>query len=319
MALCENHSAVTLHVPFEHNQFLHRLKSLGYHNDPTARGFQLADTARLLSELLGMIPGLTAESNKSDGSDERLTHLRLILSASELALLPFELAQAPNDLPGVAKSWAVVQYLSLTLVVRASGQLPEHKSPDQPVSQLPESAGFDRHEKKLGALWTMARLLSSYDLHNEDRQSSIWAHSNLIELYIYWRLFSPTCYAYCLLMSRLRLKNWPSNTPMPRSKLRADGRLASTQPGGRFCATSNGFRCLLRRYRPRRPSGFLIAFPEKPKKPGSRLGVSIPWGGVGPTGRRSAVAVPLCMWCRVLKPDAYKSATVSGLRTQHHT
>lgn len=55
MVLCENHSAVTLHVPFEHNQFLHRLKVLGYNTDPTARGFQLADTARLLSELLGMI------------------------------------------------------------------------------------------------------------------------------------------------------------------------------------------------------------------------------------------------------------------------
>lgn len=78
----------------------------------------------------------------------------------------------------------MVQYLSLTLVMRASGQLPKHKSPDQSQSQLPESAGFDRHEKKLGALWTMARLLSSYDLHNEDRQSSIWAHSNLIELYL---------------------------------------------------------------------------------------------------------------------------------------
>src|SRR5215208_1217024 len=30
LALCENHGAVTLNVPFEHNQFLHRLDALGY-------------------------------------------------------------------------------------------------------------------------------------------------------------------------------------------------------------------------------------------------------------------------------------------------
>ena len=101
MALCENHSAETLYVPIEHYQFLHRMKALSYQSkDETARTFQLADTAQLMGNLLGAIPGLTAESNKPDGTDERITHLRLILSASELALLPFELTQAPNGLPG---------------------------------------------------------------------------------------------------------------------------------------------------------------------------------------------------------------------------
>ena len=30
LALCENHGAVTLHMPFEHSQFMHRLDALGY-------------------------------------------------------------------------------------------------------------------------------------------------------------------------------------------------------------------------------------------------------------------------------------------------
>ena len=30
LALCENHSAVTVHVPFEHNQFLYRHRALSY-------------------------------------------------------------------------------------------------------------------------------------------------------------------------------------------------------------------------------------------------------------------------------------------------
>ncbi len=107
LALCENHAAVTLNLPFEHNQFLHRLRALGYKLEEESRLFQLQDTARTLGNILGSIPGLTAESNKSDsGSSEQaqLTHLRLIISASELALLPFELAVTPAGMPGAGQS-----------------------------------------------------------------------------------------------------------------------------------------------------------------------------------------------------------------------
>ncbi|HEX8188236.1 MAG TPA: CHAT domain-containing protein [Pyrinomonadaceae bacterium] len=103
LALCENHAAVTLHVPFEHNQFLYRLRSLTYKLKDESRTFQLTDTARVLGEILAEIPGLTAESNKGDEEGQHLTHLRLIISASELALLPFELALSPNGLPGAGQ------------------------------------------------------------------------------------------------------------------------------------------------------------------------------------------------------------------------
>jgi hypothetical protein len=107
LALCENHAAVTLHVPFEHNQFLFRLSSLTYKLKDESRTFQLNDTAKILGEILSQIPGLTAESNKGDHKEELngepLTHLRLIISASELALLPFEIALSPNGLPGAGQ------------------------------------------------------------------------------------------------------------------------------------------------------------------------------------------------------------------------
>jgi CHAT domain-containing protein len=103
LALCQNHGAVTLHMPFEHNQFLYRLSALGYRINEDSRIFQLTDTARVMGEILAMIPGLTAESNKDDDTDDPLTHLRLILSASELALLPFELALSPNGFPGAGQ------------------------------------------------------------------------------------------------------------------------------------------------------------------------------------------------------------------------
>jgi len=111
LALCENHSAVSWRVPFEHNQMLYRLRALSYQMGEEPREFQVVDTARVLGEVLGRIPGLTADLNRQDAGDDarrgddcdRVTHLRLILSASELALLPFELATAPSGFPGAGQ------------------------------------------------------------------------------------------------------------------------------------------------------------------------------------------------------------------------
>ena len=109
LALCENHAPVTLNVPFEHNQFLHRLAALTYEFGTSdlaenQRRFQLQDTGRELSKLLCSIPGLTAELSRlgqeSGSGTGEMIHLRLVLSASELALLPFELVLAGNGFPG---------------------------------------------------------------------------------------------------------------------------------------------------------------------------------------------------------------------------
>ena len=100
LALCENHPAVTWQLPLEHNQLLHRLRALSYRLGEESRAFQLQDTARLLADLLATIPGLAAEMGRADAGP---VHLRLVLSASELALLPFELALTPPGLPGVGQ------------------------------------------------------------------------------------------------------------------------------------------------------------------------------------------------------------------------
>lgn len=104
LALCENHPAVTINVPFEHNQFRHRLDNLCYRHGESAREFEVRDTARILGELLSRIPGLTAELGRDNETEDRALHLRLIISASELAMLPFEMAIAPNGFPGAGQS-----------------------------------------------------------------------------------------------------------------------------------------------------------------------------------------------------------------------
>ena len=114
LALCENHPASTLQLPFEHNAMLYRLRALRYQEGNASRVFQVDDTARVLADLLGGVPGLVAELNRDNGSGAphtphategtgKLTHLRMMLSASELALLPFELALSPPGFPGAGQ------------------------------------------------------------------------------------------------------------------------------------------------------------------------------------------------------------------------
>jgi hypothetical protein len=115
LALCENHAATTVQLSFEHNQFLHRLRALSYRLGEEARAFQLRDTAAALGSLLAGIPGLTAELSRQSRHPESHTHLRLIVSASELALLPFELALAPNGFPGAGQQLLLQNALPLSL------------------------------------------------------------------------------------------------------------------------------------------------------------------------------------------------------------
>ena len=125
LALCENHPAVTLQLPMEHNQLLHRLGALSYRLGEASRGFQLHDTAKLLADLLGSIPGLTADMNGQGGAAgsgdpaqaDGITHLRLVLSASELALLPFELTLSPPGCPGEGQP-LLLQSLSPVCITR---------------------------------------------------------------------------------------------------------------------------------------------------------------------------------------------------------
>src|SRR5262249_39922258 len=72
--------------------------------------------------------------------------------------------------------WAVVQYLSLTLIIRNSVQFPDKES----YSAKPEL----QPEQEPKTLWTVARALSLYDLHHASVETRSWAHGNLIELYL---------------------------------------------------------------------------------------------------------------------------------------
>lgn len=150
LAMCENHAAVTVTVPFEHSQFLQRLRALSYELLDTTRAFQLEDTGRELGKLLAGIPSLIAElSQRSSGGNGHLLHLRMIVSAAELAQLPFELAISPNGFPGEGRALALQTDLPVCLtreVRQASGVSPEWNrkgSPPRILFAAASPAGVD--------------------------------------------------------------------------------------------------------------------------------------------------------------------------------
>jgi hypothetical protein len=71
--------------------------------------------------ILAGIPGLIAELAENALDGDKLTHMRLILSASELALLPFELATAPNGFPGSGQAYCFNRNFRCALRVRYAG------------------------------------------------------------------------------------------------------------------------------------------------------------------------------------------------------
>ena len=70
LALCGNHSAVTLTMPFEHNQLRIRLNALLYKDDPETVELQLKDTAQIMGEILAKVPGHDEIGNDRDDDPE---------------------------------------------------------------------------------------------------------------------------------------------------------------------------------------------------------------------------------------------------------
>jgi hypothetical protein len=120
LALCGNMPASTLELPFEHAEFLLRFRNLQYKESGDARILELQETARTMSNVLAKVPGLIRELKEDEGGITEVIHLRLILSANELALLPFELANAPYGCPGAGQPLVLQSQcpISLTREVR---------------------------------------------------------------------------------------------------------------------------------------------------------------------------------------------------------
>lgn len=109
IALCGDEGPVTLRIHFEHWKLLNRLKRLRYkymnsgkvepiHED--IREAEVLELGQEIGEIFANIPTLHGEIGRSSVGERCVVHLRLVLSGSELAMIPFELVTSTLGLPG---------------------------------------------------------------------------------------------------------------------------------------------------------------------------------------------------------------------------
>lgn len=116
LAVCGSRPAATFSLPFDHWEMEQALSVLAYRTESSLREVQIMQVADALGQVLGSVPTLLAAVAQSQQEDpSRLIHLRLQLSASELALLPFEMATAPQGFPGERHYLLLQPVLPITL------------------------------------------------------------------------------------------------------------------------------------------------------------------------------------------------------------
>ena len=100
LGVCDDAEAGVVNLPFEHASFLRRMKSMRYTAGVDDEGHSdrlpvLRELGVDMAKVLGAIPRLPGALSAEAGGPDTLVHLRLVLSASELASLPFEQAKMP--------------------------------------------------------------------------------------------------------------------------------------------------------------------------------------------------------------------------------
>lgn len=118
VALCGNVSAATVRLPFDHREHEMRLESLSYLDGDASRRFVLGEMAAQMKEILDQIPGLAPALSQAYENRTDITHLRLVLTPHELALLPFEAANVPVGAPGGAGARLLLQSASPVTLTR---------------------------------------------------------------------------------------------------------------------------------------------------------------------------------------------------------
>ena len=117
LALCGNYDAETVHVGFEHVQLMRRMRGLRYRDGRASEAAALEEASDEVSRLVSTIRSLTAEISGVPRGRRDVIHLRLVLSASELSLLPFELIKSPAGFPGHGQ-WLSLQTTAPIAITR---------------------------------------------------------------------------------------------------------------------------------------------------------------------------------------------------------
>src|SRR5262245_7653083 len=120
LGVCGDSPVSRVTLPYEHGELERRLQELRYgvtEEDGRRGTLVLEQTGREIAQLLSSIEGVSGMLNPRQDRPEVLTHLRIVLSASELAMLPFEASKVPT-LTGAASVWLALQVRAPVCITR---------------------------------------------------------------------------------------------------------------------------------------------------------------------------------------------------------
>jgi beta-lactamase superfamily II metal-dependent hydrolase len=121
LGVCGNAAAGRVSLPYEHGDLELRLQELRYRvadqDDPVRRSKLLDRTGREIAQILSAVPGVSGLLNPEDEQPQTLTHLRIVLSASELAMLPFEASKVPMGEDSMS-TWLALQARAPVCITR---------------------------------------------------------------------------------------------------------------------------------------------------------------------------------------------------------
>lgn len=156
LAIAGDTGAGVVTVPYEQADFWRHLKQLRYETgDPEDRLAMLHTTGVEMGRILGSIPGLPGALTMDANQQGTLIQLRITLSASELAMLPFELAKAPVSATNTAENWLSIQARPPVCITRNIRTVsPEGVVwPSKPrilfISGDPDTVPYEAHRKAL--------------------------------------------------------------------------------------------------------------------------------------------------------------------------
>ncbi len=113
LAVCGDFPGGVVNAPYEQSDAQNLLDDLRYTVASTDTADRLASVRQRagaqLAMMLEAVPGLGGVLATDHGDSVSLTHLRMVTSAAELALLPFELSKGPVGSGGIGDDWLLLQ------------------------------------------------------------------------------------------------------------------------------------------------------------------------------------------------------------------
>ena len=156
LGICDDAQAGIVTLPYEQLAFMRRMKSMRYDSGEEADRLPVLHEIGIeMAKVLGAIPRLPGSLTGDNNGADTLIHLRLVLSASELATLPFELAKIPIGPSAWAEGWLSLQARVPVVITRRTRNVSANGVhwPMKPrilfISSDPAQVPFAEHRKAL--------------------------------------------------------------------------------------------------------------------------------------------------------------------------